>query len=306
MYRPGAFALEAKQVQSVSYHLGEITIEQPNYPADSRFRAMPVTLQGVLAVPEGEGPFPVAVVIHGSYAFCTAMSTDAMGDADVYPCPPEADLRQYEGFTELAEALAARGYLTLVPDLSAEFNNGYGFADIGVRSRQIIQAHFDALTNGGDFGLDVVGKADLDHIVAVTHSRGGPLAERILSGAVGTAIPFKALVMLTPATPFVQDAAIAETLPVALVVAQCDGDVGLDEPRVFLPLLPAIRPSPVLFMTLPGATHNAFSTKLGADPRETCEPGTVLDGQAQRDFAAQFVPDFFEMALAYNAVFAGR
>jgi hypothetical protein len=200
--------------------------------------------------------------------------------------------------------LAARGYLTLVPDLSAEFNNGFGVSDVGVRSRQIIQAHLDALTNGGSFGVDVAGKADLNHMVAVSHSRGGPLAERMISGTVGPALPLKGLVMIAPATPFTPEAALAETLPVALVVGQCDGDVGLDEPRYYLPLLPNTRPAPVLFMTLPGATHNAFSAKLGADPRETCAANAVLDAQAQRDFTVRFVPDFFGTALAYDAMTA--
>ena len=302
---PGAFAARAQEAASARYNLGVVTIEQPNYPADSRFRQMPVTLQGVVAVPEGDGPFPVAVVIHGCYPFCNAMANDT-GDADVYPCPPENDLHQYAGFTELAEALAARGYLTIVPDLSSEFNNGYGIADIGVRSRQIIQATLDELEAGADSRLGVAGKADLSRLVAVTHSRGGPLAERILSGAVGPAIPFRALVMLTPMTPFVTDPALDENLPVALVVAACDGDVGVDEPRAFLPLLPNTRPAPVLFTTLPGATHNAFSTQLGPDPRQPCEADQTLDTQAQRDFTARFVPDFFDTALAYQSMVDGR
>lgn len=294
----------AQEATSALYNLGEATIEQPNYPADSRFRSMPVTLQGVIAVPEGDGPFPVAVFIHGSYPFCTAMATDAQGDADIYPCPPENDLRQFEGFTYLAEALAERGYLTIIPDLSSEFNNGYGIADVGVRSRQIIQSTLDALASNADFRLDVAGKADLNQLVAVTHSRGGPLAERVLSGQVGPAIPFQALAMLTPMTPFVPDPSLPETLPVALVVAECDGDVGIEEPRSFLPLLPNTRPAPVLFTTLPGATHNAFSTLLGADPRQVCDADKTLDPQDQRNFAAHFVPDFFDIALAYNAMTA--
>ena len=55
------------------------------------FHEMPVALRGVVAIPAGRGPFPVAVVVHGSYPFCTAE-----GEIDTYPCPAENDLRQAE------------------------------------------------------------------------------------------------------------------------------------------------------------------------------------------------------------------
>jgi hypothetical protein len=83
------------QPEVVDYDLGTVTIERPSQARlNPDFVEMPVHLQGIVAVPEGEGPFPVALLMHGSYSFCTAM---AVGDDPApYPCPPENDLRHLE------------------------------------------------------------------------------------------------------------------------------------------------------------------------------------------------------------------
>ena len=54
-----------------------------------------------------------------------------------------------------ATAWAERGYLTLVPDLSAEYDNGYGFSSFGVRAIQIADAHLDVLSDGSNMPIHV-------------------------------------------------------------------------------------------------------------------------------------------------------
>ena len=278
----------------LSYDLGEAGIVQQQFAPDSRFYTMQVALRGILAVPEGEGPFPVALFIHGSYAFCTA----EVLDVDLYPCPPEHQIRQYEGFGELAAALAARGYLTVVPDLSAEFNNGFGEPILGQRSSQIIEAHLNALSTGAGFGIDLAGRVDLSRLVIATHSRGGPLAINYLASNNALAQSASALAMLTPAY-ISSEPNIPATLPTAVVIAECDGDVRTEQPLLYLQeQLPPLRPALTLSYTIVGGTHNAFSTLLADDPTQPCEASRQLDAQAQRDFTAQLLPDFFDIALA--------
>lgn len=68
--------------KAVEYNLGETTITQARFPEDSRFRNMPVRLNGVIAAPsEGDGPFPVVMIIHGAHPGC-----------------PEVEQRNYSGF----------------------------------------------------------------------------------------------------------------------------------------------------------------------------------------------------------------
>ena len=177
-----------------SYDLGEVTIVQQSATPDSRFVEMPVALRGVLGVPGGDGPFPVALFIHGSYAFCTSPNP-VDDEVDIYPCPPEGDLRQYEGFTYLAEALAERGYLAVIPDLSAEFNNGFGFSPFAERTTQIIEAHLDAVAAAEGFESDIAGKPDLSRLVVAGHSRGGPLAVRYINDQDGATRDVSALAL---------------------------------------------------------------------------------------------------------------
>ena len=55
---------------AVFYDLGETTLIQDNFAADSRFRNMPARLNGVMAAPTGEGPFPVVLILHGTHPGC--------------------------------------------------------------------------------------------------------------------------------------------------------------------------------------------------------------------------------------------
>ncbi len=296
--------IRAQSAMSESYDLGDTSIFQTNFAQDSRFYEIAVRIQGVLAVPEGDGPFPVVLFVHGAYMFCTA---PMQGEADAYPCPPEDDLRQYEGFTYLAEGLAERGYIAIVPDLSAEFNTGIGFAQQGVRTVQIVNAHLAALEADVGFETDISGKVDLSELVIATHSRGGPLALFYLN-ADDASYTADALAMLTPAALFanadrVIEETVPETLPTALIIAECDGDVGTDQPLSYLDdmIIPG-RPALTTIYTVPGATHNAFSTNLDADPSQECEDAALLDAQRQRNITTYFLSDFFDAALLYGSV----
>jgi dienelactone hydrolase len=219
-------------------------------------------------------------------------------EVDIYPCPTEGDLRQYEGFSYLAETLAERGYLAVIPDLSAEFNNGFGFSPFAERSTQIIEAHLDAVAAGEGFDADIAGKADLDHLVAAGHSRGGPLAVRYINDDEVATRDVSALALLTPA--FLEaKPKIPGTMPTALVVAECDGDVGKKQPLKYRDKqLKPLRKTLTTYYTVPGGTHNGFSTQLGPDPSSPCKAEKLLAPQEQQDFLAALLPDFYDLALA--------
>lgn len=290
---PSAVAAEDGRPGVISYDLGDVTISQTEV-ADPALARMPVAMRGLLAVPAGDGPAPVAVIVHGAYAFCAApLGAD---QAEPYPCPAEHDLRQYEGFGDLASRLAARGYLTLVPDLSAEYTSGFGAAGSGERAVQILDAHLDALADGSAFPVDVAGRADLDRLVLAGHADGGPLVVRYATDERAGHAP-RAVALLTPTSP-AAEAFVPEALPTALLVSGCDGDVGATETLAWLTRLPASRTAPTLVRTLPGGTHNAFSTRLPADPRADCADVVALDPAAQRAISATLLTSFFDLATA--------
>lgn len=276
------------------YDLGETTIVQERFDVGSRFREMPVPVRGLIAVPEGDGPFPVAVLVHGTYTFCTAELT--ANGTDAFPCPPEHDLQQYRGFAYLAEALAARGYLTLVPDVAYEYNNGFGEPTYGERTKQMIAAHLNGLAAGEGFPVDVAGKADLSRLVLMGHSNGGPMAMIFDAywAEQGNA-PASAIALMMPASWWNP---LPETTPLAFVTALCDGDLGTRNSEFWFEQLDWLRPGLLTLQTLPGFTHNAISPQLRRDPFQQCAEEDIVDLQEQRDWIAAFLPNWFELALA--------
>ncbi len=146
----------AVAVDPVEYDLGGATVVLQGFEAGSRFRDMPVRVNGMIAVPEvGEGPFPVVMVLHGNHPGCP---TDE-GGVDRWPCDPEVEQANYTGFGYLLGALAAQGYVALAPNLNAENTFGFGEPVPGERVKQLTDLHLGALAeaaSGGarDFGVE--------------------------------------------------------------------------------------------------------------------------------------------------------
>ncbi len=283
----------AAQPSAMEFDLGQTTVIQARFPEDSRFREMPVPLRGLVAMPEGEGPFPVAVIVHGAYTFCTA---DLVNHVDPFPCPEEHDLRRYRGFAYLAEALAARGYLTIVPDMAYEYNNGFGEPTEGERTVQMIAQHLERLEAGEGYPVDVAGRADMSQIVMAGHSRGGAMSVQFSNQRVADGLPpVSALAMLMPAASW---DVLPQDVPLAILTATCDGDLGTRDSEFWHEQIDLMRPSMVTLDTLEGFTHNAILPVLRADPFQQCAPDEIVDGDTQRAWFSEFLPSFFDFALA--------
>ncbi len=280
----------AAQPAAEEFDLGDSVITQAVFPAESRFSSMSVPLRGLVAVPEGEGPFPVAIIVHGSYSFCTA---PLINHADQWPCPDEYDLRQYRGFSDLAGALAARGYLTIVPDLAAEYTNGWGEAVFGERTSQMLMQIVERLGTGEGFPADVAGKANTSQILMAGHSRGAPQALYFSEQRVAAGLPpVEALAMITPAA---WHNAIPDNMPEALITGTCAGDLAPRDSEFWIEQLEPLRPSLTVLETLEGFTHNAISTALRGDPFQICAPEDIVAVETQRAWLSEFIPGFFDL-----------
>ena len=131
---------------AVEYNLGETAIVQERFPEDSRFRNMPVRLNGLISAPsEGDGPFPVVVILHGTHPGCPV---DEMG-VDRWPCDPDVEQPNYRGFDYLVSALAAQGYVVLAPNINAEHTFGFGEPTAGERLTQVLDLHLQTLGGHG-------------------------------------------------------------------------------------------------------------------------------------------------------------
>jgi dienelactone hydrolase len=302
---PPASVAPVEPIEPVEYDLGPATLVAEQLPADSRFREMPVRLNGLIATPEGEGPFPVVMVIHGTHPGCPV---DDSG-VDRWPCDPEVEQANYRGFGYLLGALAARGYVALAPNFNAEHTFGFGEPIPGQRLDQLSDLHLGALAeasagDGPDFGVALDGRADVTDLALIGHSRGGEAAvmlaarPEVASGEVGYG-PVRGAMLLAAAVTF-RDPWAAIGVPVATVLAGCDGDVRDQTGQFFFegPRLAADQEQWVASTFLEGATHNAFNTILPGDmapptDRPDCE--TLLDAEQQRAWTVAYAEDFLTL-----------
>ncbi len=306
---PAEPSLPAAPSAAVEYNLGETTIVQQGFPEDSRFRNMPVRLNGVIAAPaEGDGPFPVVVIIHGTHPGCPL---DEMG-VDRWPCDPEVEQRNYSGFAYLAEALAEQGYVALAPNFNAEHTFGFGEPVPGERLEQVFDLTLQALAAaaaGGDngFGVDLAGRADLGRLALLGHSRGGDAAVHLANSpelmAASQGYGPAAGVLLIAGAAATHDPWTSVSAPLATIQSACDGDV-VDQNGQFFFEGPRLAPDQTEWAAsawLERANHNAFNAILPGDmvghqDRIDCNP--LLDGDAQRAWLVDYAGDFLATIFA--------
>ena len=283
------------------YDLGETTLLQDQFPEDSQFRNMPVRLSGVIGIPGGEGAHPVVLILHGSHQTCS--------NGDIWPCAPEEEQPNYDGFKYLVEALANDGYVALSIDINAEYTFAFGEAPPTVRTAQLIDAHMKELAaaNLGDsdkFGLDLRGRIDLSRMVWLGHSRGGDYANWIVrqqnldeqASPVGYG-PVQGLILMAPPV-FSPEVLPAVDLPLAVILPACDSDVILlDGQRYYESArFDPARTQLVTSVYLEGGNHEGFNTVLSAGnilaDRSDCAAGSALSSEAQQEFMVRYTLEF--------------
>jgi dienelactone hydrolase len=297
---------------SVFYDLGQGTLIQDNFAEDSRFRNMPARLNGVMAVPAGQGPFPVVLILHGTHPGCPVI-----GEVDVWPCDPEEEQRNYAGFEYLVRELAARGYVALAPNINAEFTFGFGEPIAGVRLRQLLDQTMRALATaaaGGDnaFGVELAGVADPGRLVLIGHSQGGEMANFLTRQAGLTTDaaaaelgygPVRGVLLVAPAHN--TEGTTGTDVPLAVILPACDGDVmGLDGQHFYEAVRFQAEHSWATTALLEAANHNGFNTILGGDmvthgDRLACQ--TLLTPAAQQQFLVEYTADFLTAVLSESA-----
>ncbi|MFN8471133.1 MAG: hypothetical protein U0822_02840 [Anaerolineae bacterium] len=299
---------------AVEYNLGDTTIVQSNFPPDSRFRNMPVRLNGLIAVPQGKGgPYPVVLIMHGNHPGCPV---DAAG-VDRWPCSPDQEQPNYRGFEYLVRELAARGYVALSVNINAENTFGFGEGAPADRMQQVVDKHLKALavaSAGGanDFGVDLKGRADVRRLVLGGHSRGAEnayyLAHQGGLGAADSAIqhgygPVSGLLLIAAAAGLVKPT--GSDVPVAAILPACDGDVTTQDGQLYFEGA-RLDPGQVPWSTsawLERANHNDVNSVVtgGEFPlfdRPDCE--TLMGPQAQQAWLVAYAADFLTTVFGHD------
>lgn len=306
------------------YDIGGITITQPGVAAP--FHTMPIPLTGAIAVPDGPGPFPWVVLLHGRHPGCHF----ADGGDSQWPCPPGTETRYDWGLAYLAQGLAEAGYGVLVPNLNGAFTDTYGAtaanrsALADQRSGQIIHAHLSRLGaahggDTGDFGISLVGQVDRSKLAMVGHSMGGGAAalaaltqqEAMSSSLVAAGLgPPSALVLVAPtrSQPVAEhpDVFRLPDIPTAVLMGGCDRDIFDFSSLYYLETArqDLLRTTPALGGVLWGANHNFFNAAVAPDdyyrqPNQggLCDPQRSphrLSRVMQEATLRQYVTDFLQ------------
>lgn len=187
-------------------------------------------LRGTVAFPPEAASAPVVLVLHMRGNPCSDGS-------ETLPCPVGMDARYDRGMGWLASALAARGYVVVIPDMNATRDFSYEAVTVPL-GYQLGRAAVDRLREApADFGIpeDVTVS---DTLATMGHSLGGDQAMWAAidnPGWVSAAIlleaaPAMAGMFPAPDNPFAflygtaQTAQIPRDLPFASVIGRCDDD----------------------------------------------------------------------------------
>lgn len=297
---------------AVEYNLGETMLLQARFAEESRFRKMPVRLNGIIAAPlEGDGPYPVVVIFHGNHPGCPIPPGD---EVDRWPCDPAVEQPNYRGFAYLVSHLAAQGYVVLSININAENTFGFGEPTPGERLKQVVELHLNALATaaaGGNnpFGVELAGRVDLERLVFFGHSRGGEAGYRLAhhDGPLWPTAPERpngpvaGLLLIAPAIISVELA--GSEVPMAIILPACDQDVNDQQGQYFFERA-RLDPEQRQWVTsvwLEAANHNFFNELLrdeaAARPaRPDCDP--LLTADQQRTFITEYSVDFLTALLS--------
>lgn len=278
---PGAY-----ETQVVEYDLGDL-----EYTAQSG-KVMPFRLRGVMGVPQGEGPFPLLLITHGSHS------------------NEDDSLRFDTGFTYLVEALAAYGYLTVSMDMSSAYLWKYGDSDDKEKSIHIAGEQLQRLqaANGGDtagFPVDLTGKVDVSNVGLIGHSRGGDTIFDLALTMQAQGIGINGLLSIAPVLPNDLESKEWPSAAVSILVPEYDGDVVSLDGFAIDTILGESTDTPHALTYLRRANHNYFNRNLTFNDASMARGEDELQDQispeAQQAFLVQYAADFFQFALEDDA-----
>ncbi|HVM45048.1 MAG TPA: hypothetical protein VM582_03845 [Candidatus Thermoplasmatota archaeon] len=177
-----------------------------------------VRVHGAMYAPEGDGPFPVLLFMHGNHGTCFVAQLWVPGAGVCRDAGPMRVDPSFAGYSYLAEDLASRGFVVL--SINANDVNDQNFVDdLGSNQRaQLFLRTLDELAARGDPRLD------LSRVGLMGHSRGGDGAARavVLNAQRADPYPLLGVFALAP-TDFVRHEVVG--VPFGTLLPYCDGDV---------------------------------------------------------------------------------
>lgn len=273
---------------------------------DTGYNRQPSRVEGVVGIPEGSGPFPVAVFLHGLAFDCTGL----FGlDPDLYvttewapPCTLEGSryLRNAFAGTAIVEQLAQQGVVAL----SIDVNAGYFWWGGEARDQDVIDPliveHLEILDGiaTGTLSLDGYdGSFSIDpaSYALIGHSRGGGFVEARLAPSTddaGYLSPEPQVAVLVGSAGSFGDVELA--VPLLNLRASCDADVGSEAGVETASTMAGLGAGIVLDGEVLGSSHWGMTSYSFGVATEGCEE---TDPEVTETQVAQLVAAFVSGAL---------
>ncbi len=260
------------------------------------FDASEVPVNGMVWHPEGSGPFPVVLVVHGNH------NPGAFSEG---------------GYDYLGRLLASRG--SIVVSVDQNFLNGPHTGENDARAVLLLEHAARMGRLNGDEGSPLAGRVDTDRIVLMGHSRGGEAAavaailnEKDYYPDDGTVeldydLPIRGVVSIAPVEgqyrPAERELAIPPEVAFLVLHGSQDGDVSQHMGLRFFSRMQGApetgERAPRNTVWIYGANHAQFNSRWarGQDPRPS-PPGALLSAEDQFRAASVFMSAFVELAFA--------
>jgi len=253
-------------------------------------RPVPAPLDGIIAVPNMEGPHPLVVIFHGNTRVQSVRE------------------RMYSGFDYLVRQLAAEGYVVISFNVLVNYSFEMGEAAVHNEwALALFDYHLDFLeqANAGQdvgHGVDLTNMIDLNQIHLIGHSRGGEVTEDLARRDEELGLGRIRSMIRIGTTLITQDEHYPD-IPTGIILPEFDGDVPQDGQLIFDEIMmEGLNQSIVSLVYLRGANHNFFNRMFTFDDRTggagsvaQMHPETWLTREQQEDFIMHYAAAFLAM-----------
>lgn len=303
-------AFELADTSAITVHhfsLGALPLEGATWDAESDVNStayIPAPLDGIIAVPEGDGAHQLVLLLHGNTL------TDGISDP------------VYAGFDFLVAQLAAEGYIAISINIMVDY--GFEF-DVDGKivtgesmshewAYALFNTHIEALeqANAGSVtahGIDLTGRVLTEEIHLIGHSRGGMVADQFYRLDRDAGISrIRTIMRVGTMTQIIDSPYEHPNIPLSILLAQFDGDVTLHPGQVVFDqiLAEASNTSFAQITYLQGGNHNFFNRFFEEDDRIHVggedaalflrHQDTWTTRQEQEDFFKRYVVAFLGVA----------
>lgn len=267
---------------SYEYEFSEFNLGNRSYTTLTG-RKMPYKLRGIMAVPIGEGPFPVVLITHGSHE-----NLDETKRFDT-------------GYDYLVKALAQNGYAAISMDMLMPYIWTYGDDDDMEKSIAVTDEHIKSLlkASGGEvlYPIDLTNRTDMDKIALIGHSRGGETIFQIAEKQRENGINIETLLSIAPSWDISRE---FPDVSATIIVPQYDGDVTRLDGIALYDYLVNNNNGDYSVTFLMGANHNFFNRNIERDDstfHEVENGHSALSRQEQEEFLVNYAVDFLDVSF---------